>query len=96
VPAWAKRLATPDSQTPAHSETAIDRLIARRDVGLRERTLYRLLFETAARAEEILALNIEDEGICGQATPIPCDGRSRGSDTTAKPSSQYETAFSNG
>lgn len=50
----------PDSQTPARSKTAIDRLITRRDVGLREKTLYRLLFETAARAEEILALNIED------------------------------------
>ncbi|MEU6718045.1 site-specific integrase [Nonomuraea sp. NPDC046802] len=60
VPAWAKRLAAPDSQTPARSRTAIDRLIARRDVGVREKTLYRLLYETAARAEEILTLNIED------------------------------------
>ncbi|MEV1167967.1 hypothetical protein [Nonomuraea sp. NPDC049784] len=60
MPAWVKRLAAPDSQTPARSKTAIDRLIARRDVGVREETLYRLLFETAARAEEILALNIED------------------------------------
>ncbi|WP_246083241.1 hypothetical protein [Nonomuraea diastatica] len=38
VPAWAKRLAAPDSQTPARSKTAIDRLIARRDVGIREKT----------------------------------------------------------
>ncbi|MER6005900.1 hypothetical protein ABT120_45660 [Nonomuraea angiospora] len=52
VPAWAKRLAAPDSQTPARSRTAIDRLIARRNVGVREKTLYRLLYETAARAHE--------------------------------------------
>ncbi|MEV1005220.1 hypothetical protein [Nonomuraea sp. NPDC050202] len=37
VPAWAKRLAAPDSQTPARSTTAIDRLIARRDIGVREK-----------------------------------------------------------
>ncbi|MFG6201125.1 site-specific integrase [Nonomuraea sp. JJY05] len=60
VPAWARRLAAPDSQTPARSQTAIDRLIARRDVGIRQKTLCRLLYETAARAEEILTLNIED------------------------------------
>ncbi|WP_220499136.1 hypothetical protein [Microbispora sp. H10949] len=60
VPGWAKRLAAPDSQTPVRSKMAIDRLIARRDVGLREKTLWRIPYETAARAEEILGLNIED------------------------------------
>jgi hypothetical protein len=28
VPVWAKRLAVPDSETPAHSKMAIDRLVA--------------------------------------------------------------------
>ncbi|UBU09164.1 hypothetical protein [Nonomuraea gerenzanensis] len=37
VPAWARRLAAPDSQPPARSSTAIDRLITRRDVGVREK-----------------------------------------------------------
>ncbi|WP_329080935.1 MULTISPECIES: hypothetical protein [unclassified Streptosporangium] len=60
VPVWAKRLAVPDSQTPAHPKMAVDRLIARREVGLREKTLYRMLYETAGRAEEILGVNIED------------------------------------
>jgi hypothetical protein len=49
VPAWTKRLAVPDSETPARSRMEIDRLIARREVGLREKTLYRMLYETAGR-----------------------------------------------
>ncbi len=32
----------------------------RRDIDLRERTLWRLLYETAARADEVLRLNVED------------------------------------
>jgi len=32
----------------------------REDVGLRERTLWRMLYETAARPAEVLALNVED------------------------------------
>ncbi|MGW5641407.1 hypothetical protein ACWEV3_03950 [Saccharopolyspora sp. NPDC003752] len=34
--------------------------MARREAAIREKTLYRMLYETAARAEEILGLNIED------------------------------------
>jgi integrase len=60
VPVWAKRLAVPDSETPAHSKMAIDRLVARREVHLRKKTLWRMLYETAGRAEEILGVNIED------------------------------------
>jgi hypothetical protein len=37
VPAWAKRLTPPDSETPARSKMAIDRLIARREVHLQEK-----------------------------------------------------------
>ncbi|GAA3830743.1 hypothetical protein GCM10022206_81670 [Streptomyces chiangmaiensis] len=60
VPALAKRLAVPDSQTPARSKTAVDRLIARREVHLREKTLWRMLYATAGQAEEILGANIEE------------------------------------
>src|SRR5256885_2281514 len=38
----------------------IGRLLPRRDIPLREKTLWRMLYETAARAGEILAFNIED------------------------------------
>lgn len=37
VPAWAKRLTPPDSETPARSKNAIDRLIARWEAHLREK-----------------------------------------------------------
>ncbi|MEV0297444.1 hypothetical protein [Nocardia sp. NPDC050710] len=48
------------------SRTAIDRLIARRDIHLWEKTLWRMLYETCARAEELPQLNIEDLGLAGR------------------------------
>ena len=74
VPAWAKRLAVPDSQTPARSKIAIDRLIARREVHLREKTFYRMLYETSARAEEILGLNIEELDLAGRRAQVKAKG----------------------
>lgn len=74
VPAWAKRLTAPDSETPARSRMAIDRLIARREVHLREKTFYRMLYETAARAEETLSLNIEDLDLAGRRTQVKAKG----------------------
>ncbi|WP_175584486.1 hypothetical protein [Nocardia cyriacigeorgica] len=41
VPASAARSTPPDSDTPVRSRTAIDRLISRRDIHLREKTLWR-------------------------------------------------------
>src|SRR5580693_1989623 len=38
----------------------VEQLLTREDVRLRERTLWRLLYETAARSAELLALNVED------------------------------------
>ncbi|WP_245551178.1 site-specific integrase [Nocardia niigatensis] len=60
VPVSAARSTPPDSETPVRSRTAIDRLISRREIHLREKTLWRMLYETCARAEELLQLNIED------------------------------------
>jgi integrase len=55
---------TLDNQSPngtrALTRGQLERLFARRDLSLRERTLWRLLYETAARANELLALNVED------------------------------------
>ena len=44
----------------ALSREYLDRLFTRRDVSLRDRCLWRLLYETGARASEVLNLNIED------------------------------------
>ena len=38
----------------------VELLLTREDVSLRERTLWRMLYETAARSAEVLALNVED------------------------------------
>ena len=74
VPAWVKRAAAPDSQTPVRSRTAIDRLIARRDVHVREKTLWRMLYETCTRAEELLEVNIEDLDLAGRCCPVKSKG----------------------
>ncbi|WP_326686726.1 site-specific integrase [Streptomyces sp. NBC_01795] len=74
VPAWTKRLPPPDSDTPARSKMAIDRLIARRDVHLREKTLWRMLYETCARAEEVLGVNIEELDLAGRRAPVKPKG----------------------
>lgn len=74
VPAWAKRMPPPDSQTPARSKMAIDRLIARREVHLREKALWRMLYETCARAEEVLEVNIEELDLAGRRAPVKAKG----------------------
>ncbi|MEV6483308.1 site-specific integrase [Streptomyces sp. NPDC051576] len=74
VPAWAKRLAVPDSETLARSKMAIDRLIARREVHLREKTLWQMLYETAGRAEEILGVSIDDLDLAGRRCPVKAKG----------------------
>jgi hypothetical protein len=48
---------------------AIDRALTRRDVPLREKTLWRMLDETAARVSEMLALNIDDLDLAVRAWP---------------------------
>ncbi|CAI7978959.1 conserved hypothetical protein [Frankia sp. Hr75.2] len=60
VPAAAERRREPADDTKAVSRTRIDRLCRRRDVPLREKTLWRMLYESASRASAVLALNIED------------------------------------
>ncbi|MGW4126049.1 hypothetical protein [Nocardia sp. NPDC004711] len=54
VPALAGRSTPPDSDTLVRSRTAIDQLIGRRDIHVREETLWPMLYETCARAEELL------------------------------------------
>jgi integrase len=74
VPVWVKRMASPDSETSARSKVAVGRLIARREVHLREKTLWRMLYETCARAEEILGINIEELDLAGRRAPVKAKG----------------------
>jgi len=54
-----RRKPRPDrSRALSHAE--VEQLLTREDIGLRERVLWRMLYETAARSAEVLALNVED------------------------------------
>ena len=50
----------PTDHTRAVPYRDLDELWRRRSVPLREKTLWRMLYETAARASEVLALDVED------------------------------------
>ena len=50
------------NHTKALPRAAIERQLTRRDIPLREKTLWRMLYETAARAHEILALERVGKG----------------------------------
>jgi site-specific recombinase XerD len=60
LPAAVERQPERHDATRAIDRAAIERLLTRRDVPLREKTLWRMLYETTARAAEILALDIAD------------------------------------
>lgn len=44
----------------ALSVAEVERLLAREDISIRERTFWRMLYETAARSAEVLRLDVED------------------------------------
>ncbi|MEW1840477.1 hypothetical protein AB0392_21250 [Nonomuraea angiospora] len=60
LPDSAERRRENNDDTKAVSRSRIDRLCRRRDVPVREKTLWRMLYESASRASAVLALNIED------------------------------------
>lgn len=55
-----ERKREPRDETKAIAYDDLENLWSGADIGLREKTLWRMLYETAARANEILALNFED------------------------------------
>lgn len=55
-----ERRREPRDETRALAYDDLEKLWSRPDVGLREKTLWRMLYETAARTNEILSLDIED------------------------------------
>ncbi|GGL49968.1 tyrosine-type recombinase/integrase [Planomonospora parontospora] len=74
VPAEAERRRERADETRAVAKSAIHRLLSRRDIPLREKTLWRMLYETAARAAEILALNVEDLDLEHRRAPVRSKG----------------------
>jgi site-specific recombinase XerD len=60
LPVTIERRREPASAGRSVSLPALEREWGRPDVALREKTLWRLLYETAARASEVLGLNVED------------------------------------
>jgi len=60
LPASVERQPEQRDETRAIDRAAIQRLLTRRDIPLREKTLWRMLYETTARAAELLALDIEN------------------------------------
>jgi integrase len=54
-----RRKPRPD-RTRVLSRAEVERLLTREDISLRERTLWRMLYETAASSAEVLALDIDD------------------------------------
>jgi len=70
LPADVRAERVPVLVSRARSRTAIDRVISRRDVGVREKALWRMLYETAARAEEVLPLNVEDLNLAGRTALV--------------------------
>ncbi len=55
-----ERRRVPDDHSRALTREDLDRLFSRRDATLRDRCLWRMLYETAARTQEVLRLNVED------------------------------------
>ncbi len=74
LPDVAERRPEPVDDTKALPRAAVERLLSRRDIPLRERTLWRMLYETAARAGEILALDVEDLDLAARRARVHSKG----------------------
>lgn len=55
-----KRRKRAADRSRALTRAEVERLLAREDIAIRERVLWRMLYETAARSAEVLRLDIED------------------------------------
>jgi len=55
-----ERRRVPEDHSRAMSHDDLDRLFTRRDISVRDRCLWRFLYESAARAQEVLHVNVED------------------------------------
>jgi len=55
-----ERRRVPEDHSRAMSHDDLDRLFTRRYISVRDRCLWRFLYESAARAQEVLHVNVED------------------------------------
>jgi integrase len=72
-----ERRREPADRTKAIPYTQLERLWRRHDIAVREKALWWLLYETAARAQEVLSLNVEDLDLENKRAR----NRSKGGDT---------------
>jgi integrase len=69
-----QRRPEPADRTKAIPLAELERLWKRDDVAVREKALWRLLYETAARASEALAINVEDVDLDNKRVRVRCKG----------------------
>ena len=64
-----RRRKAPD-RSRALSRAEVERLLTREDISIRERTLWRMLYETAARSAEVLRLDVEDLDLANRLAKV--------------------------
>jgi len=67
--AMRRRTIAPD-RSRALDRREIEQLLTREAIPLRERTLWRMLYETAARSAEVLALDVEDLDLANRRSRV--------------------------
>jgi len=60
----------PADRTRALSRSAVEELLTREGIALREKTLWRLLYESAARAGEVLELDVDDLALANRRARV--------------------------
>lgn len=60
----------PENNSRALTRAAVEELLTRKDIAIRERTLWRMLYETAARSAEILRLDVEDLDLANRRATV--------------------------
>jgi len=68
-----RRRKAPD-RSRALSRADVERLLAREDIAIRERTLWRMLYETAARSAEVLRLDVGDLDLANRRVKVTRKG----------------------
>lgn len=69
-----ERRRAPEDHSKAIGQTTLDRLFSHRDYSVRDRCLWRFLYESAARANEVLNLNIEDIDLPARQATVTSKG----------------------